>query len=144
MNVSVTLISKKIAKPGTVFQFLGPLVDCKDCALKNVCFDLDFGKFYRITALRAKEHECILYQDNKVVSVEIEEAPAEMILPKKQAIDGGIITYSELDCENIGCDHYCFCKMLGLKEGMKLTILDVGDKVVCPNGLDLAKVHVKW
>jgi hypothetical protein len=144
MKVSVTLISKKVAMPGTVFQFLGPLVDCKDCTLKNVCFDLDYGKFYKITALRAKEHECKLYEGNKVVSIEIEEAPAEMILPKKQAIEGGIITYSELDCKNISCDNYSTCKMLGLKEGMKLTIMDVTDKVECPSGLDLTKVHVKW
>ncbi|MEM0160194.1 MAG: UPF0179 family protein [Thermoplasmata archaeon] len=144
MKVSVTLISKKLAKPGTVFQFLGPLVDCKDCSLKNVCFDLDFGKFYRITGLRAKEHACILYQDNKVVSIEIEEIPAQLNLPKKQAIDGGIITYSELNCDNIDCDNYSFCKMLGLKDGMKITIIDVGEKIDCPKGLDLVKVHVKW
>jgi uncharacterized protein (UPF0179 family) len=144
MKVSVTLISRKLAKPGTVFQFLGPLVDCKDCPLKNVCFDLDFGKFYKITALRAKEHACLLYQDNKVVSIEIEETPVQLNLPKKQAIEGGIITYSEPNCDNIDCDNYSLCKMLGLKDGMKLTIIDVGDKVDCPNGLDLVKVLVKW
>ncbi|MGC8630158.1 MAG: UPF0179 family protein [Thermoplasmata archaeon] len=144
MKVSVTLISKKLAKTGTVFQFLGPLVDCKDCSLKNVCFGLDFGKFYRITALRAKEHACILYPDNKVVSIEIEEIPVPLNLPKKQAIEGGIITYSELNCDNIDCDNYSSCKMLGLKDGMKITIMDVGEKVDCPKGLDIVKVHVKW
>lgn len=144
MKVNVTLISKKLAKPGTVFQYMGPLVDCKDCALKNVCFALNYGKFYRITALRSKEHSCILYQDNKVLSIEIEEMPVQINLPRKQAIEGGIITYAEPNCEKIDCENYPLCKMLGLKDGIKITILDVGEKIECPKGLDIVKVNVKW
>ena len=69
--VMLTVIGKKLAKEGMEFVFLGPIADCKECKVRNICFHLEKGTMYRIVSMRDKDHDCPQHEDGvRVVQVE--------------------------------------------------------------------------
>ncbi|MFA6805530.1 MAG: UPF0179 family protein [Candidatus Methanomethylophilaceae archaeon] len=131
--VLITLVGEPTATPGSRFYYLGPLTDCKECKLRNVCFNLEQGSLYEITKIREQKHECAL-REEPVSVVEVEKVAVSACLPKKQAIDGSMITYQPPKCGNIGCENYTKCFPTGSEDGRKYSITEVGGNAECPEG----------
>ncbi|HEU13150.1 MAG TPA: UPF0179 family protein [Euryarchaeota archaeon] len=140
----IALVGKRMAKKDFVFQYLGGIQECRDCPLRNICFMLSPGKYYRITNVRDKEHQCKIHDLNKVVTVEVEELPVPITVEKKMAIEGSTININNRPCSNIYCKYYELCNHLWLKENMKVKIESVDEQIQCPDGRDLVKVYVRW
>jgi uncharacterized protein (UPF0179 family) len=68
----VTLIGEKIAEENMEFVYIGPNNDCRNCKLKNVCFNLKVGRRYKITNVRDKKHSCNVHEGPAVV-VEVKQ-----------------------------------------------------------------------
>jgi len=139
----ITLIGKALAEEGLEFQYRGPLMECRTCKLKNVCFNLDEGKWYRITKIRDKEHDCKIHEGGKVVTVEVEEIPVPIIISAKNVVEGETITYKPVKCRETKCEYYSLCHPIGLREGDKIKIVKVLENVECDKK-NLKKVLVTW
>jgi len=140
----ITLIGKELAKEGLEFQYLGPLLECRNCKLKNVCFNLDEGKWYRITGVRDKEHDCKVHDEGKVVTVEVEELPVPLAVGAKGVVEGETLTFKPVNCKEYECEFYELCHPLGLREGTKIKIEKIVEDIKCPKNKNLKKVLVTW
>lgn len=137
----VTLIGKDMAREGEVFQYIGPVMECRDCKIKNVCFNLEEGRWYRVTRVREQENECGLHLSGKVVAVEVEPVPVPVLLPKKSAIEGATVTYHPVNCDDPELQE--LCRPYGLKPDTKVTIESIGDEVTV-GGEEYVIAYVKW
>ena len=140
----ITLIGKELAKEGLEFQYLGPLLECRNCKLKNVCFNLDEGKWYRITGVRDKEHDCKVHDGGKVVTVEVEELPVPLAISAKGVVEGETLTFKPVNCKEYDCEYYELCHPLGLREGTKIKVEKIVEDINCPKNKSLKKVLVTW
>ena len=123
--VLVTLIGDAHAHIGNRFYYLGPNDECRDCRLKNVCFNLDAGSLYEIVQLRDARHDCALREDQVRVVV-VEKVPFQAAVPKKLAIDGSMITFESKACGRLDCKRWGgHCMFVYLT-------LDRGDKIITP------------
>lgn len=138
----VTLIGEKIAKVGSEFIYCGPLSECKDCRLRNVCFALDEGRRYKITRVREVKHDCDIHEGGaRVVEVEKSDTPA--IIETRLAINGSTLTFTIREpCTNLGCEKYRECFPQYLKNGERLKIVSVDSEVICPEGSRLTEVKL--
>lgn len=139
--VLITLIGEPVAKIGNKFVYLGPLTDCKDCRLRTVCFNLEAGNRYEITKIRNQKHECAA-RESQVCVVEVEKVKVDSAVPKKVAIDGSMITFQSPKCGNMGCRNYMICHPVGVADGGKYALSDIGKKVDCPEGENLVFVRM--
>lgn len=139
MERIITLIGEELAKEGITFQYIGPLMECRECKLKNVCFNLQEGKFYRIKKVRDKKHDCKVHSGGVVISVEVEEVPIDISIPSDYAIDGSTVYYKPVNCTNWSCENIEICNPM-IKNNTKLHIVELGEKLKCPLDKDLVQV----
>ncbi len=139
---SVTLIGQSLAKEGLEFRFGGCLSKCKECELKNSCCGLEKNKWYRITGVRDKYHDCQVHH-KKVNVVEVKEIPIRTAAFRRSVIEGSVITLEDKDCDEIGCDNYTLCHPEGVEFDKKYNIEEVGENIDCPRGKDLKIVDLK-
>lgn len=139
----ISLIGVDLAQEGLEFTFTGPLVGCGECRIKNVCFNLDPGKSYRILKVREKENPCFVFNKDKVATVEIEEIPevAHMQYGKKIQ-EGSSVTLSSMKCDQTTCPNIEKCNIVHMREGTRAVINKVDGKLDCPKGYDMRKVSV--
>ena len=137
--VSITLISLPLAKEKVRFYYLGPQSECENCKLKKVCANLEQGSMYEVTSVRTQTHDCALNED-KVRVVEVNKVPQRSAVPKKSAIEGGIITFKEPECQNVDCKNYRSCHTYGLENGKKYKIISIEGSADCPIHKDLVMV----
>ena len=128
--VLITLISEEQAKIGNKFVFLGPRMDCRDCKIKGICFNLEKGSEYEVVSLRKTTHDC-QETEGLVHVVEVEKIPRNVVIDKKYAIEGSMITFIPSGCGQIGCPRYAECNPEGLEKGMKVSVKSVEGKVDC-------------
>ncbi|MBR4225846.1 MAG: UPF0179 family protein [Candidatus Methanomethylophilaceae archaeon] len=138
----ITLLGKSQAEVGKEFYFLGPLNDCRDCKLKGVCFNLEPGSRYRVIEVRDQTHACHEFMDDEVTAAVVEKVATPAAVPKKQAIDGSMITYQESKCPNIGCENYWLCHAPGKVEGSKYSVRTVVGDIECPKGDKMVRVDL--
>lgn len=129
----ITLIGEPQARAGAEFYFMGPLTECKDCRLKGVCFNLEPGSRYRVVDVRNQRHPCEV-SEGDVVAVEVEKVPTPGAVPKKGAMEGVTITYSEPKCQEVGCANFGRCHAVGKRDGQKYTVVRLGRDLDCPIG----------
>jgi len=135
----VTVVGEQQCKKGFEFVFGGPLAECRECKVKNVCFHLEQNRWYRVTEIRDVHHECKIHEGGVRV-VEVEKLPTRAAIPTKVAVEGSMITYEEMDCDRMGCPHYRICRPWGAGEGMRFTIESVEKEIDCPKGGSLRVV----
>ncbi len=138
----ITLVGKELAKEGLEFQYIGPLMECRACKLKNVCFNLDEGKWYRVVKVRDKEHDCKVHEGGKVVTVEVEEIPVEIVVDAKTVVEGETLEFHKIPAKDCNCDPD-LCAPLGLRDGTKVKIVKILGTVKCGNK-SFKKVQVTW
>ncbi len=136
--VLVTLVGEQLAKKDNSFIYMGSLSECKDCKLKNVCFNLEEGCRYKITNVRDVRHDCKIHEGG-VRIVEVEKTPLPAAVEAKKAVEGETISINP-DCKNIGCEFYFLCCPVGIKPGMKFRISKVKDDISCPEKKKLKEV----
>ncbi len=139
---NITLLGKPLATSGYEFYYLGPMEECADCKFKKVCFNLEEGSKYRVTALRSQDHECHEFDSDVVTVVEVEKLPTLASVPKKQAIEGSKITYKNSECKNVSCEHYSICHPIGKTQGTKYTVQKVNGDLDCPLDEELVSVDL--
>jgi len=129
--VLVTVVGELQCRKGLEFVFGGPLAECRDCKVRNVCFHLEEGRIYRVTAVRDVHHDCKVHEGGVRV-VEVEKVPTRAAIQKSAAVEGSLITFEESDCNRVGCDSYPVCRPVGASEGMKFRVTSVGEELECP------------
>ena len=139
----ITLVGKELAKEGLEFQYLGPLLECRGCKLKNVCFNLDEGKWYRVVKVRDEEHDCKVHEGGKVVTVEVEEIPVLIAIPAKTVVEGEVMEFKRTNCHNLDCEEKDLCNPIGLRDGTKIKIVKIEGTMKCGNK-EFKKVLVTW
>ncbi len=140
--VMLTVIGKRLAKENLTFTFIGPLSDCKECKVKNICFHLERGRRYKILDVRDVLHECPVHEEGVVV-IEVEEVFQDAVIPKKQAMEGSTVTIELPKCGERGCINYQLCFPTGVDSGQKKNVARVGDKVDCDIGDDRVSVELE-
>jgi uncharacterized protein (UPF0179 family) len=135
----VTLIGERLAKEGKVIIFHGVSMGCKDCKLKSVCLNLDEGSRYVIRNVRENSHECKIH-DGNVRVVEIERVPLATAVAQKNVVEGALVTYNPVNCNNPGCVHFRKCRPVGLKKGTKGKVVRLGSDMSCPRGHKLVEI----
>ncbi|MCK4445288.1 MAG: UPF0179 family protein [Thermoplasmata archaeon] len=138
----VTLVGERQVKIGNEFIYLGPLMDCKECKLKGVCFNLEEGRKYRIKGVRGVRHECKIH-DGGVMVVEVEQTPLTIAANGKSAIEGSMITFEFPKCDEVACKAYKLCHPIALSNGGKGKILKVGGVLDCSKGHELKEVTIE-
>ncbi len=135
--VLVTVVGEHQCRKGLEFVFEGPVADCRDCKVRNVCFHLEPGKRYRIVEVRDVHHECRIHEDGVRV-VEVERVPTKAAIASRTAIEGSMLSFEESDCDRMGCPNHRLCNPTGLSEGVRLRVASVeSDEVDCPIGRSL-------
>ncbi|MCL4328857.1 MAG: UPF0179 family protein [Candidatus Thermoplasmatota archaeon] len=140
----VSLIGMDLAKEGIEFTFVQPLKECSPCGVKNVCFNLEPGRSYRIGAVREREHPCSVYEGDKVRAIEVEELEFTANLEYSQKLqEGSKITLKSMECGIFTCSNIEECNLMHRRQGVKATISELAEKLDCPKGLDIRKVRLK-
>jgi uncharacterized protein (UPF0179 family) len=137
--VLVTVVGKLQCKEGFEFVFGGPLAECRDCKVRNVCFHLEENRRYRVRSIREVQHDCRIHEEGVRV-VEVEKIPIEAAVPAKAALEGAMLTFEENECRNLGCPHYRLCRPLGASRGMRFKIISAGGDMDCMRGVPLRTV----
>ncbi len=138
--VTITLVGEKQAKEGNEFIYNGPLAECRDCKLKQVCFNLEPGKRYIITKVRdAPKHECRIH-DGCARVVEVERSQVKIVVNSKNAIEGAMFSFEPKPCMNLGCEFYITCNPQGVKKEDKFKVAKIIRDIKCPDGDMLKEV----
>ncbi|MCS7097782.1 MAG: UPF0179 family protein [Candidatus Methanomethyliaceae archaeon] len=145
MRETVTLVGEGMAKRGLKFMAIEAPQICKSCNLFDICMkNVIAGRFYEIIEVRGRKHYCKLYE-GKLVVVKVVELPMEIILRKSIAIEGAIIRFSWIECNEMNCILRNLCKPIGLKIGERIKILnvlnDVSEMALC--GKEMVRVIVE-
>ncbi len=139
--VNITLISENSARVGLTFYYMGPMDGCRECKLKGVCLNLEKNTRYRIVKIRTQTHDCLETEDRvKVVEVEKISTPAAML--KKNAIEGGMVTFQEINCGLKYCENWFRCHPPSEIAGTKLTVEAVEGDTECPYGEKMVLVRL--
>ncbi len=137
--VAVTLIGEKLAKEGSVFVFMGPLPECRDCRLKTVCFNLEEGRHYTIKSVRNVRHECKVHEGGVRV-VEVERVPTRAAVQTRHALEGTTLVWEDRGCDNFGCQNFRLCHARGMRPGERYRVVKVSGFVECLDGQQLKEV----
>ncbi|MCL1811552.1 MAG: UPF0179 family protein [Methanomassiliicoccaceae archaeon] len=138
---AITLISESQAKEGNRFYYMGPQLECRECHLKGVCFNLEQGSMYAITAVRDQTHNCSLTEDTVRV-VEIKKVAQRSAVPKKSAIEGSLITFQKPGCGRLDCGNYRICHPYAVEDKKKYSVIEIEGDAECLIGEELVLVKL--
>lgn len=139
----ISLIGLDLAKEGLEFTFVSPLVGCSECRIKNVCFNLEPGKTYRVTKVRDKINPCFVFNGDKVATVEVEEVEDYVNMQYGRKLqEGSSATLKSMNCDYFTCPNIEKCNLMHMREGTRAVIKKVEGKIDCPKGYNMRKVSV--
>ncbi len=142
----ITLIGKKLAKPGQEFIHygVGSSRECMGCKLRKVCDNLEVGRRYVVRSSMNKPHEECRIHDEGVMLVEVEPAEIQALLPSQLVSEGATITFIRPDCMRLLCENSVWCFPEGLGDGDRCQIVKViSDGSVCPLGAKMTMVALR-
>ncbi|MCS7386970.1 MAG: UPF0179 family protein [archaeon GB-1867-005] len=138
----ITLLSEKCARIGYKFIHEGGAEECTNCSLRKVCIEnLKVGRVYEVVGVRRKSHICPLHEE-RVVVVEVVEAAVEAAIEKRLAVEGVIIAYYPILCQET-CAFKLLCQPQGLRDGDKVKIEKLLDEINCPLNFKLLKAVLR-
>ncbi|MCK9297988.1 UPF0179 family protein [Methanoculleus sp. YWC-01] len=144
-KTKVTLIGARLAKPGLDFVYEGiTCTECEGCKVRKVCHNLQPGKRYRVTTVRANtRHDCPVHHE-AAVAVDVVEAPIVALVSADMAIANSRISY-EFSCPRTECRSYRLCRPDGIIEGEKYVVGEVLGNApdVCERGRPLKLVELR-
>jgi uncharacterized protein (UPF0179 family) len=136
----ITLIGKKLAKPGQEFIHfgVGNSRECMGCKLRKVCDNLQVGRRYVVKSSMNKPHEKCKIHEEGVMLVEVEPAEIKATV-KSTSKEGEQFAFMKTDCPELMCDNRFLCFPEGLKEGDKCRIVKIVEKKAeCKKGAELS------
>jgi uncharacterized protein (UPF0179 family) len=142
----ITLIGKKLAKPGQEFIHFGIANsrECIGCKLRKVCDNPEVGRRYVVKSSMNKPHEKCKIHEEGVMLVEVEPAEIQAILPSSQAVEEGALTFIKPNCSDYLCESRYLCFPEGLKEGDECVVTDVVEKAKeCKLGSEISCVRLR-
>lgn len=138
----ITLISYITAKEGFRFVFTGPSEECLGCRFRRVCVDkLKVGQIYEVKKVYGILNKCPI--NEYVVTVDVSEAEIEVAMSRKAVIEGAIVSYNKIPCDNVKCPNYSRCSSNLVIKPLKVKIVKVLGNVICPRSLELSNVLVR-
>lgn len=126
----ITLLGRDQAREGHRFIYSGPMQECRECQLKNICFNLEKGRRYRVVKVRDKEHKCSVFS-NGVKVVEIEQVHFHAGVSKSMVVEGSVIKFQSLGCGILGCENWFLTHPPGVDEGTRIKVLKILGDVKC-------------
>lgn len=128
----ITLVGSRQARRGFSFLNEGPLKECENCSLFNVCIaKLEAGRIYMVTDVRDKTFPCQIHEEGVQV-VEVVEPSIETNIERRVAFPCGTITFQPQACKEVSCLNYGKCVPRGIKSGDKCKVVEVKEQAVCP------------
>ncbi len=138
----ITLISYITAREGFRFVFTGPSKECLGCRFRRVCVDkLKVGQIYEVTKVYGILNKCPI--NEYVVTVDVKEAEIEVAMSRRTVIEGAIVNYSKMSCDNVKCPNHSRCSSNLVIKPLKVKIVKVLGNVTCPKNLELSNVLVR-
>ncbi|MCC6033641.1 MAG: UPF0179 family protein [Desulfurococcaceae archaeon] len=126
----ITLINHLVAKEGFRFIQGQPSEECLKCRLKPVCLDkLKLNHLYEVVKVTNIKNPCRLY--GYVTTVEVEERPITLVVPKRLALEGLKFTRKSIECNEVKCPYRSYCNIEYLKDNAPIKIVRVMDRVNC-------------
>ncbi len=127
----ITLVSYVVAKEGHTFVASQPSEECINCRFKSVCVDkLKPNHVYKVVKVMNIKNSCKV--NERVVTVEVEEIPVEVVIPKKYAVEGLRFKYKKISCDK-RCDLRNLCSTRLIADGAVVKVVEVGKRVDCLN-----------
>ncbi|MCL2862720.1 MAG: UPF0179 family protein [Methanimicrococcus sp.] len=128
----ITVIGKRLAKPGETFIFLEEQAECKKCKIRGTCLNLDPGRKYEIVAVRNSTLLSCELHDGGVLAVSVKNAPIEAYVDSKRAVEGAKISFDPVKVKNEDSDDTLNNELFapkGLLKGDKCVVKDVFEGV---------------
>lgn len=142
-KIIVTLVSAGQAKAGLSFIHRGAGERCGECRYLSVCVkNLEDNRVYKIVNVRNKILRCELYDVDMMV-VEVVESEVPAAITPKQSVEGAIITFHPQECSGRNCENAALCFPEGLRDGDRCEVIEVGDQIKCPIGLQLRRTLLR-
>ena len=142
----ITLIGKKLAKPGQEFIHfgVGNSRECMGCKLRKVCDNLEVGRRYVVRSSMNKPHEKCKIHEEGVMLVEVEAAEIPTVVTANLAKEGAEVVFMKPDCSEFLCDKWYLCNPEGIRGGDRCEVTKVVEKrVECSRGLEAASVILR-
>jgi len=142
MVVALTLVPATLAQSGYAFTYQGPNLgeECKGCPFQKLCFGLEPGRHYEVTAVRKVIHPCNLHEEGKVQVVEVQEIPVTTTLEVRH-LRGTAAKWAPIPCKRPECVNWHLCNPR-VPAGA-YAIAEVGETVACPAGFELQRVKLQ-
>ena len=139
----ITLVGVKQAREGLTFVHRGASSKCEGCEYYRTCIEkLEAGRVYEVVRLYEKVFPCGLHEAGVRV-VGVVESKIAAAVPPRLAVEGAIVTFTRQACDAQGCPYSGICAPLGLIDGERCVIVEVGGNVPCPRDVSLAKVALR-
>lgn len=141
----ITLIGKKLAKEGLIFEHKGNNPKCQKCRFGSTCINsLEKGRFYIITEVKSTTQKCELHDEHEVNVVNVELAPRYALIESKKAFEGSTINLNKENC-GFDCKMHSLCYPKGIYPTDKCKIIKKGNRLSekCYKNYDLTKVVLK-
>lgn len=142
MAPKISLIGLDQAVEGNVFTFVQPLPTCSECKIKNVCFNLEHGRKYVITEIRKNQHPCMVFNHNRVATIQVEEVNEHLVAEYNNKVqEGSSMTMKSRHCDYITCDFIEKCNLIHHEDEIRINIKKIGEKVTCPKGYNMRRIE---
>lgn len=127
---TITLVNHLVARKGYAFVHGKPSEECLNCKFKVVCIDkLRENHLYEVIRVLDIKNPCKLY--DYVTTVEVEEKPITLVIPKRLALEGLKFTYKPINCSERECPNYNICNAPYVKGSLPVVVINVGSRVEC-------------
>lgn len=127
---TITLVNHLVARKGYAFIHGKPSEECLNCKFKAVCLDkLKEGHLYEVIRILDVKNPCKLY--GYVTTVEVEEKPITLVIPKRLALEGLKFTYIPINCSERKCPNFNLCNTPYVKGSLPVVVTSVGNRVEC-------------
>lgn len=126
----ITLINHLVAREGFKFIHGEPSEECLKCRLRPVCVDkLKPNHLYEVVKVTNIKNPCKLY--GYVTTVEVEERPISLVIPKRLALEGLKFTYKSIECNEVKCPYRIFCNVEYVRNNVPVKVVRIKEKVEC-------------
>ncbi len=136
-----TLVTEALAEIGVKFRVVTH-PKCSTCKLFRICVGtLRPGFEYEVVEVRSTKHTCPLTGAVMRV-VRARPLPAKVAVLQRTAVEGIIVRYEPLDCDERNCSYWRFCVDTPIRRQERVRIERIVGILNCPRGLRLSLVEV--
>lgn len=140
----MSLVPPSFAKNKFKFIFESIASACKSCRLRSACVDgLEIGRAYEVVEVNSKKRfPCPLH--GEVILAKLRRAHILILLPSG-LIEGVTLHYKPVECEEVSCPDFQYCRPEGVKPGDKMKIIrEIGPPTSkCPRVSDFKVYEVE-